>query len=515
MQLSNYKIGTRLTFGFSVLLALIIFMSVSGFLNLRAMTSSAEEIIQKTFKQEQQAKDWQRGTLVNSVNTLAYLKSNDKDDQNFFMQASESQRDVISNIQKDMESKITTTEEKELFARVAENRAAYINMRESILQVKLSGNEEEAEKRISVEFIPALNKYTDSIAKVLDYYDAQIIKAEETIKANNDSATIMLLISGILSLIFGMALAYVLTRSITKPLEKAVKISEDVANGIITSSKNTIVGRDEVSKLLLSLSKMQNNLAHTLSEINKGADMVASASSQIAAGNMDLSSRTEEQASALEETAATMEELTSVIKQNSMNSQEANKLALNASDQAQDGGVIVKNVVTKMKDIQDSSQKIVEIISVIDSIAFQTNILALNAAVEAARAGDQGKGFAVVANEVRSLARKSADSAKEIKALIETSTNTVAEGNKLVQEAGVKMDNIVQSIKNVSHVISEISSANEEQSNGIDQINQAVLQMDTVTQQNAALVEEAAAAAQSLEEQGKQLNSLVRTFKIS
>lgn len=148
MQLSNYKIGTRLTFGFSVLLALIIFMSVSGFLNLRAMTSSAEEIIQKTFKQEQQAKDWQRGTLVNSVNTLAYLKSNDKDDQNFFMQASESQRDVISNIQKDMESKITTTEEKELFARVAENRAAYINMRESILQVKLSGNEEEAEKTI-------------------------------------------------------------------------------------------------------------------------------------------------------------------------------------------------------------------------------------------------------------------------------------------------------------------------------------------------------------------------------
>ena len=325
----------------------------------------------------------------------------------------------------------------------------------------------------------------------------------------------MLLISGILSLIFGMILAYVLTRSITQPLEKAVKISEDVANGIITSSKNMAVGKDEVSQLLLSLGKMQNNLANTLGEINKGADMVASASSQIAAGNMDLSSRTEEQASALEETAATMEELTSVIKQNSMNSQEANKLALNASNQAQDGGIIVKNVVTKMKDIQDSSQKIVEIISVIDSIAFQTNILALNAAVEAARAGDQGKGFAVVANEVRSLARKSAESAKEIKGLIENSTNTVAEGNKLVQEAGVKMDDIVQSIKNVSHVISEISSANEEQSNGIDQINQAVLQMDTVTQQNAALVEEAAAAAQSLEEQGKQLNSLVRQFKIS
>lgn len=304
-----------------------------------------------------------------------------------------------------------------------------------------------------------------------------------------------------------------LTKNLINALKEAVKVAETVAGGdltyqIVASSK------DETGRLLGALKAMSDNLAKIVGQVRIGTDEIVTASSQIANGNLDLSSRTEEQASSLEETASSMEELTSTVQQNDANAQSANALAALASDAASKGGAVVSHVITTMSSIDASARKIEEIISVIDGIAFQTNILALNAAVEAARAGEQGRGFAVVAGEVRNLAHRSAAAAKEIKALITHSVEQVDAGNKLVSEAGAAMDNVVDSVKRVSTIIGEITMAGREQSSGIEQINQAISQMDAVTQQNAALVEEAAAAAASLQNQATTLSSLVSTFKV-
>jgi methyl-accepting chemotaxis protein len=264
-----------------------------------------------------------------------------------------------------------------------------------------------------------------------------------------------------------------------------------------------------------ALGKMSANLEKAVTKIREGTDSITSASGQIASGNADLSQRTEEQASSLEETASSMEELTSTVKQNADNARQANQLAAGASAVAVKGGEVVGQVVSTMSSINESSRKIVEIISVIDGIAFQTNILALNAAVEAARAGEQGRGFAVVASEVRSLAQRSAAAAKEIKGLITDSVSKVDDGTKLVGEAGKTMDEIVSSVKRVTDIMAEIAAASQEQSSGIEQVNQAVMQMDEVTQQNAALVEEAAAAAESMQEQAQSLTQAVSVFKLA
>ena len=270
--------------------------------------------------------------------------------------------------------------------------------------------------------------------------------------------------------------------------------------------------KDETGQLLQALKDMNESLLVTVSQVRLGADTIATASSQIAAGNMDLSSRTEEQASSLEETASSMEELTATVRQNADNAREADMLAEKASGVAVNAGTVVSQVVLTMGEINESSKKMSDIISVIDGIAFQTNILALNAAVEAARAGEQGRGFAVVATEVRSLAQRSAAAAREIKGLIDNSLDKVSAGGKLVEQAGATMDEVVTSIKRVHDIMGEITSASREQSDGIGQVNQAIMQMDTVTQQNAALVEEAAAAAESLQDQATNLVKVVGAF---
>ena len=296
-------------------------------------------------------------------------------------------------------------------------------------------------------------------------------------------------------------------------LDKAISVSEQIAAGDLTV-KIDVDSQDETGHLLGSLKEMNEGLARIVGEVRTGADSIATATEQIAAGNADLSQRTEEQASALEETASSMEELTSTVKQNADNAQQANQLAISASGVAVKGGDVINKVVRTMESITDSSRKISDIIGVIDGIAFQTNILALNAAVEAARAGEQGRGFAVVAAEVRSLAQRSAAAAKEIKTLIEDSVSKVQDGSRLVEEAGHTTQEIVTSIKRVTDIMAEISAASLEQSSGIEQVNTAITQMDDVTQQNAALVEQAAAAAESLEEQALQLVQVVTRFKL-
>ena len=322
-----------------------------------------------------------------------------------------------------------------------------------------------------------------------------------------------IVIGGLLTVALAAVLAWILSRSIVGPLSHAVRIARTVASGDL-SSRIESNSRDETGQMLQALGDMNQSLLNIVGEVRRGTDTIATATSEIARGNQALSSRTEQQASSLEETASSMEELTGTVKQNANNARQANQLAASASQVASKGGAVVAQVVETMHSISTSSQNIVEIISVIDGIAFQTNILALNAAVEAARAGEQGRGFAVVASEVRTLAQRSAAAAKEIKALIDDSVGKVDAGSKLVEEAGATMEEIVGSVQRVTTIMQDIASASEQQIAGIEQINHAISQMDHVTQQNAALVEEAAAAATALQEQAASQAGVVSVFKL-
>jgi methyl-accepting chemotaxis protein/methyl-accepting chemotaxis protein-2 (aspartate sensor receptor) len=362
--------------------------------------------------------------------------------------------------------------------------------------------------------VPALDAYVDSVKDVVAHYENEVKIDDESIAADYQSGRMTMIIGALVAILLGAIIAWRLTSGITRPLKEALVLAESVAEGDLTARSSLPPTQDEAGLLLSALSSMQENLARTVSQIRMGTDTIATASSEIASGNLDLSSRTEQQASSLEETASSMEELTSTVKQNADNSRQANQLAVAASAVAVKGGAVVSQVVDTMGAINSSAKKIVDIIGVIDGIAFQTNILALNAAVEAARAGEQGRGFAVVATEVRNLAQRSAAAAKEIKALIGDSVEKVDAGSKLVAEAGTTMEEIVDGVKRVADIMAEITAASQEQSDGIEQVNQAVSQMDQVTQQNAALVEEAAAAAESLQDQAKTLAQAVSVFRV-
>ncbi|MBB5609159.1 MULTISPECIES: methyl-accepting chemotaxis protein [unclassified Janthinobacterium] len=408
---------------------------------------------------------------------------------------------------------------KELFARFATVDAEY----RSTMQEALALATSEPLSQHSAELDALLNKtraHADELDTVLDTLSQQ---KEERAKVAADQANsvyegsrsfMIALVLG--SLAAGLALGALITRSLTRQLggepDYAVKIAGAIAEGDLTVEIRT--GRHDNSSLLYAMKGMRDKLVGIVSQVRAGTETINTASGEIAQGNLDLSSRTEEQASSLEETASSMEELTSTVRQNADNARQANVLAGAASEVAGKGGAVVGQVVQTMESINTSSRKIVDIISVIDGIAFQTNILALNAAVEAARAGEQGRGFAVVATEVRNLAHRSAAAAKEIKTLIGDSVEQVEIGARLVQDAGLTMDEVVSSVRRVADIMQEITAASTEQSAGIEQVNQAVVQMDQVTQQNAALVEEAAAAAESLQEQAHALSDLVGVFRL-
>ena len=360
---------------------------------------------------------------------------------------------------------------------------------------------------------PPTAKIDQIVAFIQDYTKKQI--ASSTIaNAEAQHKSNMLIVGTVVITLIVLGIIMVwLARSITTPLHEAVTIARIVAAGDL-STQITVRGNDEIGTLLASLKNMHDNLAEIVAKVRAGTDAIADASTEIAQGNMNLSARTEEQASSLEETASAMEQLTSTVKQNGESAGQASELAGSASVVAVRGGATVSDVINTMGSINDSSKKIVDIIGVIDGIAFQTNILALNAAVEAARAGEQGRGFAVVASEVRNLAQRSAAAAKEIKILIGNSVERVDAGSKLVVQAGTTMDEVVASVKRVNAIISDIAVASKEQNVGLDQINDAIAQMDAVTQQNAALVEQAAAAAESMKQQAASLKEAVSIFKI-
>ena len=381
--------------------------------------------------------------------------------------------------------------------------------------------DEQKQKDLFVEFYrlyegsrPLFANAEATLNKISDLNDAIAKDSVQSGAAAIIRSELVMLSSALVAAAVAILCAVFITKAITTPINQAVKVAQTVASGDLTS--HIEVGTtEETGQLLQALKDMNDSLINIVGQVRSGTDTIATASTQIASGNLDLSSRTEEQASSLEETASSMEELTSTVKQNADNAQQANQLAASASGVALKGGNVVARVVDTMESINESAKKIVDIISVIDGIAFQTNILALNAAVEAARAGEQGRGFAVVASEVRNLAQRSASAAKEIKQLIGDSVEKVGAGSKLVAEAGSTMGEIVASVQRVTDIMSEISLATKEQSFGIDQINIAISQMDQVTQQNAALVEEAAAAAESLQDQAGTLAQVVGVFKLN
>jgi methyl-accepting chemotaxis protein-1 (serine sensor receptor) len=353
-------------------------------------------------------------------------------------------------------------------------------------------------------------------AGVAALIELQLQEAKKSFERSQQQFVFVRIIA-IVAVAFGVALAafmaFFLQRAIARPLRTAVDVARKVAAGDLTQHID-VDSTNETGQLLQALKEMNDSLSNTVRTVRQGTETITVASGEIASGNADLSSRTEAQAGSLEETASSMEELTSTVRQNADNARQANQLVVSASEVALRGGDVVQQVVHTMSSIKDSSRKIVDIIGVIDGIAFQTNILALNAAVEAARAGEQGRGFAVVAGEVRNLAQRSAGAAKEIKGLISDSVEKVDAGGKLVDQAGATMGEIVTSVKRVADIMGEISSASQEQSSGIEQINQAITQMDELTQQNAALVEQAAAAAQSMQDQAQELSRAVSIFKL-
>ena len=511
MTLNNIKVGSRLALAFGLVLFILAVISVTGIWRLQGLAATTEQLGTVDNERLKMAVQWRQTIDLNWIRTRASIL--DADTSRIPMwQADMDKTSEISNASRKRLVELVQTEEgKKLIASIDAAREAYRTPRAAVLKRRHAG--EDVTAVLERELKPLAEAYSESIHKLEEFqqtlYDAALVRAEE----NAAQGRLILIVGSVLALLLGAASAFVLTRSITGPLRQAARSARFIADGDLTQPIHS-EGKDEAAELLQALKSMQDNLVGIVGNVRSGTDTIATASSQIAAGNHDLSSRTEEQASSLEETAASMEELTSTVKQNADNARQANQLAVSASSVAVKGGSVVAEVVGTMGAINASSRKIVDIIGVIDGIAFQTNILALNAAVEAARAGEQGRGFAVVAAEVRNLAQRSAAAAKEIKTLIGDSVDKVEEGSKQVAEAGRTMDEIVDSVKRVTDIMAEITAASQEQTSGIEQINQAITQMDQVTQQNAALVEEAAAAASSLQEQASGLSQVVSVFKV-
>jgi methyl-accepting chemotaxis protein len=513
MKIKNLKIGSRLGIGFALVLSLTVLMTAIGIWRLQDVGTASDYMAKEMLAKERLVQEWLRGTSTNAVRTFALARSANLDDQKFFQQEIDAQSKRLSDIQKQIEGLSQTPEESRLLADVAQKRTAYRDIRETVFKHKATGKEAEMAQLTNARMVPAMNAYVASIQAVLDGQKAMIDESAASIDAIHQSGRMFLIALGLVALALGAGLAWLISASITRPMNHAVEIARTVASGDL-ASRIEVRSTDETGQLMQALKEMNESLLQTVRQIRTGADTIATASSQIASGNLDLSSRTEQQASSLEETASSMEELTATVKQNADNARQANQLAASASDVAAQGGAMVSQVVETMGSINESARRIVDIIAVIDGIAFQTNILALNAAVEAARAGEQGRGFAVVAAEVRNLAQRSAAAAKEIKILIGDSVEKVDAGTRLVDQAGAKMDEIVASVKRVTAIIGDITSASQEQTAGIEQINQAITQMDQVTQQNASLVEEAAAAAASLQEQAGKLAQAVGIFRL-
>nr|WP_315214978.1 methyl-accepting chemotaxis protein [uncultured Duganella sp.] len=514
MNLRDFTIGTRLRIGFGgillILVAMVLMTNYLNFSNKSKLTTGLELSTAKNLQAAaMKSAMLETGIAMRNIGLQSDVSLMQKEEQKV-----KDHRAHYDKAIADLKALGLNDDEKKVLADIskldADTDSAF---KEAIGQV-LAFNSEGAAKVISGRIDPLNQQTLAQINKLVDMQQADAKRVMEGSVTADRSLMFVLFGLGAVAVALGVVCAVVITRSIVVPLSGAVAVAQRVASGELTSDVR-VEGKDETSELLQALRDMNESLAKTVGDVRSGTELITTASHEIAAGNADLSSRTESQASSLEETASSMEELTSTVKQNADNARQANQLAVTASSVAEKGGSVVSQVVETMGSIKASSSKIVDIIGVIDGIAFQTNILALNAAVEAARAGEQGRGFAVVASEVRNLAQRSAGAAKEIKELIGDSVDKVDAGSRLVDEAGQTMDLIVTSIRQVADIMGEITAATQEQSNGIEEVNQAITQMDEMTQQNAALVEQSAAAAESMQEQAELLAQAVSVFKLA
>ncbi|WP_374316007.1 methyl-accepting chemotaxis protein [Aquabacterium sp.] len=505
--LRNIKIGARLGIAFAAMLVLIGIVAGMGAWQIARVNGDARELGTNWLPSIRSLGEVKsQMNLIRRLTMRIVMETDEQERAKLTVRHTEATQGM-KPVLETYEKLVSSPEEGKILDTLKTQWAAYGAAEAKTLSAADRGTAGLAE---SNELFNAAMKTLDEDIALNDRSAAQ---ATATAEANYRQAIMSSLVMVAIALGVGIAMAMLITRSITVPIGEAVTIAETVAKGDLTSRIETD-GKDEAAQLLAALYDMNSSLVRIVGEVRQSSDSIATGSAEIAMGNADLSQRTEEQASNLEETAASMEELTSTVKHNSDTANEANRMASSAANAARSGGDLVRQVVDTMNDITHSSRKISEIITVIDGIAFQTNILALNAAVEAARAGEQGRGFAVVAGEVRTLAQRSANAAKEIKSLIGDSVEKVDTGARLVNSAGQSMQDIVDQVNRVSQLINEISSATSEQSSGISQVGDAVNQLDQVTQQNAALVEQSAAAAESLRHQAAKLTDLVSVFRL-
>ncbi|MFM0014605.1 methyl-accepting chemotaxis protein [Paraburkholderia sediminicola] len=518
MTLKNLTIKTKLIAGFGMLSLIVV--AVSG-LSLKALSDSTDGFsnfvhgINARADMAVQVRTAVDRRAIAARNLVLVTKPQDLEVEK--ADVTRAHEDVQTDLKKlnDMIASATDTSEKarSLVAEINRVESAYGPVALNIVNLALTNKRDEAIVEMDEHCRPLLAALIRATNAYADYTRSRQEQLVSEYTGHYETQRNLLIAICLIALGLAVGACVVITRAVTGPLRFAIDVARTVSEGDLRT-RITVEGRDETSKLLTALREMNERLTVTVGRVRDSSTSIAGAARQIAAGNMDLSQRTEQQAASLQETASSMEELTSTVKQNADNAQQGSMLAANASSVAQKGSEVVGQVVNTMHDISDSSTKIADITGIIEGIAFQTNILALNAAVEAARAGEQGRGFAVVASEVRSLAQRSSSAAKEIKDLIATSVDKIRDGSALAGEAGKTMTEVTQAVARVTDIMSEIAAASTEQSRGIEQVNLAITQMDNVTQQNAALVEEAAAASRSMEDQGEQLNEAVAFFQV-
>jgi methyl-accepting chemotaxis protein len=513
MNINNLKIGRRLALGFGFLCVALVFMVGQGTVMLGRVNDGTDEIVNKRMPRMETTSHVLSQTNDIAIALRNMMLDDSADDRAKQLHEIVSSRKEMETALAQLDGMLVSPKARAVLAQQIELNGKYTQGQIDLIRLIESGDDAGARAYMKTKLRPLLADYKAAIGQQIQIQAGLAADTARDAHAMYTGTLTLMLVLGAVMLAIACALAWWISASITRPLRRALDVATAVADGDLTTRVD-VDGTCEVGQLLGALKRMNDNLAATVGTVRGGTDAIALASGEVADGNRDLSARTEQQASALEETASSMEELTSTVKQNADNARQANTLAATASNVAAKGGDVIEQVVGTMAQIHTASSRIVDIIGVIDGIAFQTNILALNAAVEAARAGEQGRGFAVVAGEVRSLAQRSAAAAKEIKTLIDDSTSKVDTGSVLVREAGSTMGAIVDSVRRVADILGEITAASQEQSAGIEQINQAITQMDDATQQNAALVEEAAAASQSMQDQAARLADAVAVFRI-